>query len=64
MVQQYADGLAGPLVIHGPTSANYDIDLPPILIQDYVHDSSFVRYGQEESGKATQADSIVVSKWC
>ena len=24
---QYADGLLGPLVIYGPTTANWDVDL-------------------------------------
>ncbi|ROW06913.1 hypothetical protein VMCG_04157 [Cytospora schulzeri] len=61
---QYPDGLAGPLVIHGPSSSNWDVDLGPVLIQDYVHDSSFVRYQGEISpvpGSFARADSIVVS---
>ncbi|KAF3765652.1 hypothetical protein M406DRAFT_339052 [Cryphonectria parasitica EP155] len=59
---QYPDGLAGPLVIHGPSSTNWDIDLGPILIQDYVHDSAFVRYQAEITpGSIAYADSIVVN---
>ncbi|KAI3392408.1 hypothetical protein diail_5735 [Diaporthe ilicicola] len=61
---QYPDGLAGPLVIHGPSSSNWDIDLGPVLVQDYVHDSSFVRYQEEISpvpGSFARADSIVVN---
>lgn len=34
---QLANGLFGPLVIHGPTTANYDVDLGPVMIQDWFH---------------------------
>ncbi|CAN8103940.1 unnamed protein product [Discula destructiva] len=58
---QYPDGLAGPLVIHGPSSSNWDIDNGPVLIQDYVHDSAFVRYDVEIAGGLAYADSLVVN---
>lgn len=51
-------------MIHGPSSSNWDIDLGPVLVQDYVHDSSFVRYQEEISpdpGSFARADSIVVN---
>lgn len=38
---QYADGLWGPIVIHGPTNAPYDIDLGPVTINDYYHTPYF-----------------------
>ena len=31
---QYAGGLLGPMIIHGPTNYNYDIDLGPVLLSD------------------------------
>ncbi|KAG7287764.1 hypothetical protein NEMBOFW57_007279 [Staphylotrichum longicolle] len=34
---QYADGAFGPLIIHGPKTAPYDVDLGPILLTDYYH---------------------------
>lgn len=34
---QYADGAFGPLVIHGPKSSAYDVDLGPVLLTDYYH---------------------------
>ncbi|KAM7184307.1 multicopper oxidase [Naviculisporaceae sp. PSN 640] len=39
---QYADGLVGPITIHGPHSANYDVapDIP-ILLTDWAHNSAF-----------------------
>lgn len=38
---QYAEGLWGPLIIHGPKSANYDVDLGPVTINDYYHTPYF-----------------------
>jgi hypothetical protein len=29
---QYAGGIVGPIVIHGPTQAKYDIDLGPVML--------------------------------
>ncbi|KAH7309200.1 extracellular dihydrogeodin oxidase/laccase-like protein [Stachybotrys elegans] len=34
---QYMDGVWGPLIIHGPKYADYDIDMGPILLSDHVH---------------------------
>lgn len=31
---QYGDGLRGPIVIHGPATANYDIDMGPVMLAD------------------------------
>ncbi|KAL9004642.1 MAG: hypothetical protein Q9188_002533 [Gyalolechia gomerana] len=38
---QYAEGLWGPMIIHGPNSANYDVDLGPVTINDYYHTPYF-----------------------
>ncbi|KAF7556546.1 hypothetical protein G7Z17_g1344 [Cylindrodendrum hubeiense] len=38
---QYADGLQGPLTIHGPTSAPFDASKRPLLITDWSHNSAF-----------------------
>lgn len=35
---QYISGLAGPIVIHGPNSHDYDIDLGPVMLSDWFHD--------------------------
>ncbi|KAH6666788.1 Cupredoxin, partial [Halenospora varia] len=34
---QYAAGLLGPMVIHGPDTSAYDIDMGPILLTDHYH---------------------------
>ncbi|KAI1816141.1 multicopper oxidase [Poronia punctata] len=38
---QYAGGLFGPIVVHGPTNAKYDIDLGPVMITDWWHEDYF-----------------------
>ncbi|KAI1337620.1 Cupredoxin [Xylariaceae sp. FL0016] len=58
---QYPDGVAAPLVIHGPTSADWDIDLGPIMISDWVHDTAYLVFEEEMSGKAAQSDSILIN---
>ncbi|TKA66579.1 hypothetical protein B0A49_06046 [Cryomyces minteri] len=35
---QYINGLAGPIVVHGPKSDSYDIDLGPVMFSDWFHD--------------------------
>ncbi|ORY10070.1 laccase-1 precursor [Clohesyomyces aquaticus] len=34
---QYSGGAHGPMVIHGPKHAEYDIDIGPILLEDWFH---------------------------
>jgi FtsP/CotA-like multicopper oxidase with cupredoxin domain len=34
---QYSDGVAGPIVIYGPKSRDYDIDLGPVVLTDLYH---------------------------
>jgi FtsP/CotA-like multicopper oxidase with cupredoxin domain len=34
---QYADGTFGPIVVYGPYENDYDIDIGPILLNDYHH---------------------------
>lgn len=35
---QFAAGISGPMVIHGPNNSNYDIDLGPAVLTDWYHD--------------------------
>ncbi|KAI3395873.1 hypothetical protein diail_810 [Diaporthe ilicicola] len=37
---QLGNGIVGPIQIDGPASLPYDIDLGPILLTDYYHDSA------------------------
>ncbi|KAK0628239.1 multicopper like protein [Bombardia bombarda] len=34
---QYAGGIVGPMVIHGPTKTKYDHDIGPIMLSDWYH---------------------------
>ncbi|VUC21394.1 unnamed protein product [Clonostachys rosea] len=38
---QYAGGLSGPIVIHGPNHERYDIDLGPVMLSDWYHKEYF-----------------------
>ncbi|KAK4168784.1 laccase lac5 [Cladorrhinum sp. PSN259] len=38
---QYAGGVTGPMVIHGPTQAKYDIDIGPVMLSDWYHKPYF-----------------------
>ncbi|KAK8038044.1 hypothetical protein PG994_014811 [Apiospora phragmitis] len=62
---QYPDGVSGPLVIHGPSSADWDIDLGPIMISDWVHETAFRAYEVEMTNDTTAfppaTDSILVN---
>lgn len=34
---QFTAGVAGPMVVHGPTSMDYDIDVGPVMLSDWYH---------------------------
>ncbi|KAI1123693.1 multicopper oxidase [Nemania abortiva] len=34
---QYSGGLFGPMVVYGPSNAKYDLDLGPIMVNDWWH---------------------------
>lgn len=38
---QYVDGTWGPMIIHGPSNVDYDIDLGPVTLNDYYHRKEF-----------------------
>ena len=35
---QYAGGLHGPMIIHGPQNMPYDIDIGPVFLNDWNHE--------------------------
>ncbi|KAL9100135.1 MAG: hypothetical protein Q9163_004451 [Psora crenata] len=49
---QYADGLAGPMTIYGPSTANYTSAIEPILMTDWNHRSAFEDWAWGQSGHA------------
>lgn len=59
---QYADGVVGPLVIHGPSSYDWDVDLGPVLLTDWMHDTAFNGFAaMEMPGNAFFVDSVLVN---
>ncbi|CUS12602.1 unnamed protein product [Tuber aestivum] len=44
---QYPDGVLGPIIIHGPQSANYDEDVGTVLISDWSHETAFIDFFKE-----------------
>ncbi|KAG0641401.1 laccase 2 [Tuber brumale] len=61
---QYSDGVLGPIVIHGPTSANWDIDLGPILLTDWFHKPAFELANevlQASTGLPPKADNGLIN---
>jgi L-ascorbate oxidase len=41
LLAQYGDGIRGPIVIHGPATANYDIDMGTVMVHDAFPVSAF-----------------------
>ncbi|PCG90671.1 Multicopper oxidase, type 1 [Penicillium occitanis (nom. inval.)] len=59
---QYSNGLVGPLVIHGPSSANWDVELETWLITDWYHADAFKLYYYEiETPRAAPPDSMLLN---
>ncbi|KAI8630931.1 multicopper oxidase [Xylariaceae sp. FL1651] len=58
---QYPDGVAAPLVIYGPSSDNWEVDLGPVLVADWVHDTAYIAYESEMRGLPPVSDSILVN---
>jgi FtsP/CotA-like multicopper oxidase with cupredoxin domain len=42
------EGVAGPMVIHGPTSASWDVDAGTIMLQDWSHQTVDSMYDMEQ----------------
>ncbi|CCC12082.1 unnamed protein product [Sordaria macrospora k-hell] len=60
---QYADGVLGPLVIHGPASAPYDVSYAwPHFMTDWVHRRAEEEFENEKSSKVrgSKADNILL----
>ncbi|KAK5124046.1 hypothetical protein LTR85_002243 [Meristemomyces frigidus] len=57
---QYSDGLAGPLTIYGPSSANFDEAFTPLFMQDWVHGNTSDAFKEELTGGIPVADSLLL----
>ncbi|KAK0516994.1 hypothetical protein JMJ35_000149 [Cladonia borealis] len=62
---QYAGGILGPMIIHGPSNYDYDIDLGPVFLQDWFHKDYFTIVEQLESVTPTpnEPNNFNISNW-
>ncbi|RPA96894.1 hypothetical protein L873DRAFT_1810685 [Choiromyces venosus 120613-1] len=58
---QYAEGLAGPIVINGPASANYDTDLGAVMMTDWYHNTAFSTWHYAETVGLPQAQNGLIN---
>lgn len=54
------DGVFGPIIIHGPASAEYDVDLGSMFIQDWDHNTASSLYSiAETQGPPPLANGLI-----
>lgn len=58
---QYGDGVVGPIVIHGPATAEYDIDLGALPISDLYYGTAWEAAYVAASQGPPQADNGVIN---
>ncbi|KAH6695650.1 laccase precursor [Plectosphaerella plurivora] len=58
---QYAEGLLGPLVINGPTSANYDEDLGMLFLSDWSHVETFTLWDTAKLGAPPALENTLIN---
>ncbi|KAK4221188.1 putative laccase precursor [Podospora fimiseda] len=59
---QYGNGVVGALIVNGPASANYDIDLGPYMMTDYYHETAdrlHLRAEKVANGAPPDSDNIL-----
>ncbi len=59
---QYGNGVVGALIVNGPSSANWDIDLGPYMVGDYYHDTSdrlHLRAEKVSNGAPPDSDNVL-----
>ncbi|KAK6335155.1 hypothetical protein TWF718_010592 [Orbilia javanica] len=60
---QYTDGVVGPIVIHGPSSVNYDEEYT-LMLTDWFHTSAFTLFYNETRGIPPLPNSKLLNgKW-
>jgi FtsP/CotA-like multicopper oxidase with cupredoxin domain len=58
---QYAEGLLGPLILNGPTTANYDEDLGMLFLQDWSHIPAFTRWPTARLGAPPALENTLIN---
>ncbi|KAF9728360.1 hypothetical protein PMIN02_008335 [Paraphaeosphaeria minitans] len=59
---QYSEGVSGPIVIHGPSTKNWDIDIGPLPFTDWFHTPVFtVNAATLHANGPPTADNMLVN---
>lgn len=60
---QYGNGIVGSIVVNGPASADYDIDLGPYVVTDWYHETADQLHLQAEqaTGPPPPSDNIIIN---
>lgn len=56
---QYSEGAVGPIIINGPTSANWDIDLGALPMTDWFHEPVFEILASQPQAPPTSQSLLV-----
>ncbi|KAB8079440.1 Cupredoxin [Aspergillus leporis] len=57
---QSTEGLFGPMIFHGPATANYDEDLGPIFLQDWSHIPTFTAWEAKQKWGITHSQTTTL----
>jgi FtsP/CotA-like multicopper oxidase with cupredoxin domain len=58
---QYSGGAHGPLVIYGPKHTEYDIDIGPILLEDWFHADYFTLVNDTMNGRFPPSNNNLIN---
>ncbi|KAK0664067.1 Laccase-2 [Lasiodiplodia hormozganensis] len=55
------EGVFGPIVIHGPASANYDEDMGPVMLSDWSHQTADALYTYAQTQGPPELDNALIN---
>jgi FtsP/CotA-like multicopper oxidase with cupredoxin domain len=62
---QHTAGVAGPIIVHGPSQLPYDIDVGPVMLTDWFHNPDFSVWkdvvGQDNRKLLPHSDSLLIN---
>ncbi|KAL7272957.1 hypothetical protein RUND412_004209 [Rhizina undulata] len=58
---QYAEGVAGAIIVNGPASADYDVDLGSIMLTDWYHNTAFSLWDQAHTNPNPEAQNGLIN---
>ncbi|KAF1843096.1 multicopper oxidase [Cucurbitaria berberidis CBS 394.84] len=58
---QYSGGAHGPMVIYGPKHQEYDIDIGPIILEDWFHADYFSLVNQTMNGRFPPSNNNLIN---